>query len=819
MSKSSLAITGSLVVFLAVSTIGSGRARPGILGWKAAHPPVVAAGVEPFVQVPNPLASDNPVHKLVAMALPAIGQPFKDASFGTTLTRVTQVEAPGGNPISRHEYSRHDPFNKDQSLIVLLPEGAWRVFRTQSMPYNQDSNLLITLRNVAEPRWDRLDPNLIWCLRQFQILTVNVLTGQETTVKDFSQDPLIGPILKAEPDLYRITSKDEGEPSLDKRFWAFILQGFNEDYRARYIFCWDRILDKVVGLYKLPGEQSYIDWVGMSPKGKWVLIGGASYNGGKLAGLVMANRELTQFHRLDFTTAHADVGLDVEGNEVVVMQNVRTDYVDLIPIDLNTKPILEPGGSYTGTNRTPLMILYYSQPSPQGLNSGIHISCNVPGYCVVSTNTEPGLPEQNWLDRTVTLIRLDRSAVKVFYLAKVYNTTGDYWEETHGSITNDGSKVVWADNWGQNVGQGQVFLTQLDMPAGWIQMPSITVYSPNGGESLKGGSTHGITWTSAGTVGPVRIEFSTNNGSTWSVIANSAANSGSYAWQVPSVFSQKCLIRISDASNSGIADLSDDTFAVSAAPRKADLIGSWEGQGVYIRDSDTSLWSYLTSPASLLAAGDLDGDGTDDVIGVWPSGTWHRPSTTGVWVKLASPARDLAVGDLDGDGRTDLLGIWDSTIYCRNSVNGNWAALASGAQRAAAADLDGDGTDDLLGVWPSGLWVKLSSSGQWAWLASPADSIAVGDRTGDGRPDVIGTWSGQGTFLRDTATGAWTLVASPARCLAAGDLDGDAKTDVLGVWPSGTWVQYSASGNWVWLASPADSLAAGRLRSPVTSKQ
>ena len=208
----------------------------------------------------------------------------------------------------------------------------------------------------------------------------------------------------------------------------------------------------------------------MSPKGNWALIGGDPDNGGKLAGLTMANLELTQFHRLDYATAHADVGLDSEGNEVVVMQNSLTDYIDLIPLDLKTKPILESGGSYKGTNRTCLLRLNYNSELSIGLNSGVHISCNFPGYCVISTHIEPGVPEQNWLDRTIVLVKLDSKDPQVFYLAKLYNTTKEYWEETHATITNDGSKVIWASDWGTNVGKEQVFVMQLDMPDNWTKL-------------------------------------------------------------------------------------------------------------------------------------------------------------------------------------------------------------------------------------------------------------------------------------------------------------------------------------------------------------
>ena len=97
----------------------------------------------------------------------------------------------------------------------------------------------------------------------------------------------------------------------------------------------------------------------------------------------------------------------------------------------------------------------------------MHISCNTPGYCLVSTYIEEGLDERNWLDKTNVLIRLDLEEPRAFYLSKTHNTTGTYWEETHGTMSNDGSRIVWACNWNRNPGSEEVFLLQLDMPPGW----------------------------------------------------------------------------------------------------------------------------------------------------------------------------------------------------------------------------------------------------------------------------------------------------------------------------------------------------------------
>ncbi len=416
-----------------------------------------------LVEVPDPLSGDNPRYPLLSTARPAGGESISDTRLGTTQTRVVQTFG------LRHEYSRHDPFNADGSLILLLhlSDGEWRLYRTTTIPYDTDANFVRTV-GVEEPRWDENDPDTLWGLREFQIVTLNVGTGVETAVKDFAADATVAPFLAANADVYRITMRDEGEASQGFRYWALLLQGTADGYRARALLTWDRQANQVIGLRELSAGESSIDWVGMSTLGTWVLIGGDYDNAAPFAGLTLANRELTDFHRLDYGIAHSDVGLDTTGREVIVMQNSQTDYVDMIPLDLGTQPILEAGGSYEGTGRVPLVRLYVDNASPIGLQSGVHISCNHAGFCVVSTFTEPGADEQNWLDRTLTLVRLDPAGPRAFYLAKVYGTAGAYWEETQASISRDGSRIVWASNWNQNVGQERVWVLQMQLSTAWL---------------------------------------------------------------------------------------------------------------------------------------------------------------------------------------------------------------------------------------------------------------------------------------------------------------------------------------------------------------
>jgi hypothetical protein len=250
-----------------------------------------------------------------------------------------------------------------------------------------------------------------------------------------------------------------------------------------------------------------------------------------------------------------------------------------------------------------------------------------------------------------------------------------------------------------------------------------------------------------------------------------------------------------------------------------DFIGTWTGQGVYSRNSNNGAWVKLGSPADLIATGDLDGDGTDDLIGIWPSqgGVWVKYSASGAWAKLSSTARHITAGDMNGDGRADLVGTWDGQgTYYRNSVTGAWVKMGSAATLVTTGDLDGDGIDDLIGIWPSqgGVWVKYSTTGAWVKLSSTAMDIAAGDMNGDGRADLVGTWDGQGTYYRNTISSVWVKLGSPATQVTTGDLDGDGTDDLIGIWPSqgGVWAKYSKTGAWAKLSSTAIDIATGKMR-------
>jgi hypothetical protein len=191
-----------------------------------------------------------------------------------------------------------------------------------------------------------------------------------------------------------------------------------------------------------------------------------------------------------------------------------------------------------------------------------------------------------------------------------------------------------------------------------------------------------------------------------------------------------------DLTHNGLSD----AFVAKVGLGKVDFLATWDGYGVYYRNSETGSWVRIEpTPAAQVTAGDLDGDGTDDLMGIWPGdpGVWVKFSTTRSWAMLDSIKPEwIAAGDMNGDGREDLVATWAGYgVYYRNSKTGLWVRIEpTPATQITAGDLDGDSKAELIGIWAGdpGIWVKYSKTSSWAML-DPLKAKWIG--TGKMRPE------------------------------------------------------------------------------------
>ncbi len=98
-----------------------------------------------------------------------------------------------------------------------------------------------------------------------------------------------------------------------------------------------------------------------------------------------------------------------------------------------------------------------------------------------------------------------------------------------------------------------------------IKKPYIALSQPNGGDYLNGCTTTPIVFTHGGLNNYARIYYSVDGGEKWTLIAEPYIGSGSgssYNWSVPTVASDRVLIRVEDYYAPAVSDVSDAFFSI-----------------------------------------------------------------------------------------------------------------------------------------------------------------------------------------------------------------------------------------------------------------
>lgn len=129
---------------------------------------------------------------------------------------------------------------------------------------------------------------------------------------------------------------------------------------------------------------------------------------------------------------------------------------------------------------------------------------------------------------------------------------------------------AYVPNYGTTTTDHYPVLTRYNFSGGGTT-PSVTITSPNGGESVTAGSVQNITWTSSN-IANLRLEYSLDGGSTFTtIVASTPAASGSFAWTVPGAASTNALVRATDTA-SAASDSSNAAFTITTGGGTANVI-------------------------------------------------------------------------------------------------------------------------------------------------------------------------------------------------------------------------------------------------------
>jgi len=102
-----------------------------------------------------------------------------------------------------------------------------------------------------------------------------------------------------------------------------------------------------------------------------------------------------------------------------------------------------------------------------------------------------------------------------------------------------------------------------------VSAASITVVTPNGGETLNVGEAYDITWTTSGSLDTdnIEIRLSTDGGQTYSILNDGtfATYNGTYSWTVSNSIATTARIEVANTTQQ-VSDASDADFTIQAAP-------------------------------------------------------------------------------------------------------------------------------------------------------------------------------------------------------------------------------------------------------------
>jgi len=418
-------------------------------------PPPTSPGGDCLAYPPDfSLIAGTQVYPVPDVPEPAPRQWFTDPTFGTCMVRVTDRAkdlSPGDpSPGLVNEYARVQSFNADGSrLLVHGTDGTW---------YLYDAQTLLPLRELpigVEPRWDAVDPDVLYYSDETRLLSYNVQTQAQNEVHDFADD-------FPDKDIVAAWTCYEGSPSRDRRYFGLMAE--DADWIPVAFLVYDRQTDQVTirDVRGVPGIDEDVDHVTMSPLGTYFIASFDRYcEHGHLGddahpcGLMVYDRDLTNGRGLLRVIGHYDPALDAQGREVIVYQDIDTDHISML--DLETGAV------------TPLWEIDFSHTA-----IGLHFSglaYDRPGWVLVSTHDDDPVT-YTWMDDQVFAVEL-KAGGRVVRLAHTHSLVDEsqpsdyyYWAEPHASVNPDFTRVVFTTNWGR-FDTGEVELFMIALPPDW----------------------------------------------------------------------------------------------------------------------------------------------------------------------------------------------------------------------------------------------------------------------------------------------------------------------------------------------------------------
>ena len=389
------------------------------------------------------ITSPTQVVPITPRTLPALHVPFVDADFGTTVMKIadfTQVAGMTGNigRSVRQDYAKKNPFNanKTKAVFRVIAQGGWVLYDATTWT---PIRWLNTVQGEPEIEWSPTDPDTLYFIDRIWFKAYHPSTDTYVTLHAFTQCNFNADATAA---YFAITDNDEGNLSQDGKRVAWICQKSG----ANDVIVYDIPSNTVVYEGALPQPFSNIDWLSISPSGKYfVILSNGIYTYDLTGALV--GKETDNY-------GHADMGIDPNGDEVIVVDGSNDPHPYLDERWIIKYNLL----NYTRTNL--LALPSWSQSNHISLRNTL-----MPGWTLISTDKSTGTSCCNAInynvvypfDSEVFYLKTDGSgsvqrlahhrSIRPDYDLGSPIDLNDYWNETHAVPSADGKSIIFASAW------------------------------------------------------------------------------------------------------------------------------------------------------------------------------------------------------------------------------------------------------------------------------------------------------------------------------------------------------------------------------------
>ena len=218
----------------------------------------------------------------------------------------------------------------------------------------------------------------------------------------------------------------------------------------------------------------------------------------------------------------------------------------------------------------------------------------------------------------------------------------------------------------------------------------LTLTYPQGKEKMVAGSQEVIHWDAINITNNIVIDYSTDNGTSWTQIADVASTVTNYTWTVPSTISGECLVRITSGS---FTSTSEENFSIANLVTGVDV-------SQICPEHLTVVWNSLTDATSYDVY--LLGDKYMEKVGTSTTNSLTVPITDPnieFWIAVTATGgngwesrRTIAINNSGGLLNCSLSN--DVTVESLNNDLPNLGLICNGDSVLISANLRNLGIDD-----------------------------------------------------------------------------------------------------------------------------